>query len=268
MTRSAAPTAAHLKRERVDAVGGLLTQARSVLFITGPAMSQESELPMYRGIGGLHRKRPEDGKLFEAALTPETLHAKPQVTWRYLLQMEHAIRRVRPSRGHEILAALERAIPRTRIMTVNVDRLHQTAGSRGVIEMHGSLFDLACRACEMTTRHATFDDLDMPPLCASCAQPLRPEMPLFGESLPADPFTRLQAELDEGFDIVIVVGVPAMYPYLARPVLLARSEGVPTVEISAQRTDVSDVVDFRFKGTPTAVLGDIWAVFSRLRENR
>ncbi len=261
-------SAADPRREMIDAVGALLSQARGVLFVTGPAMSQESGLPMYRGIGGLQRKRPEDGKLFEAALSPEALHAKPQVTWKYLLQMEHAIRRVRPSRGHEILAAFERAIPRTRIMTVNIDRLHQTAGSRGVLEMHGSLFDLTCRACEMTTRHATFDDLDMPPLCGGCTQPLRPEMPLFGEALPPEPFTRLQAELDEGFDIVIAVGVPAMYPYLARPVLLARSEGIPTVEINAHRTDVSDVVEFRFQGAPTAVLGDIFDVFCRLREKR
>lgn len=264
MKRPAVPSAADLRRELIDAVGVLLTQARSALFITGPTMSSESGLPMYRGIGGLQRRRPDDGKVFEAALTDEMLRSKPRLTWKYLLQMEAAVRKVRPNPGHEILAAFERELPRATVMTVNIDRLHQQAGSRSVIEMHGSLFDLLCTTCELTTRHDTFDSLDIPPTCTTCGTTLRPDMPMFGDPLPADPFTRLQAELDEGFDIVFAIGVPSMYPYLARPVLVARADGIPTVEINPLRTDVTDVVDFRFKGSPAAVLAQIWDVFKRL----
>jgi NAD-dependent SIR2 family protein deacetylase len=89
-------------------------------------------------------------------------------------------------------------------------------------------------------------------------------MPLFGEPLPPDAFTRLQAELELGFDIVIAVGVVTMFPYLARPILLAKSEGIPTVEIGSTATDVSDVVDFALRGSPARVLGQIWDVFAQL----
>lgn len=262
--RSKRLTGAQVRRELLDVVGVLLSQARSVLFITGAGLSTDAGVPCYRGVLGLQRKRPEDGKVFEAALAIETLHAKPQMTWKYLLQMEQSIRAAKPTRGHEIIAAVEREIGRTAVMTVNIDRMHQRAESRNVIEMHGALFDLRCTRCEITTRHTSFDRLDIPPRCATCTSVLRPDMPLFGEPLPEDPFSRLQEQLDQGFDLVISVGVTTMYSYLARPILLARTEGLPTVEIGEVNTEVSDLVDFRFKGNATAVLAQIWDVYKQM----
>jgi NAD-dependent deacetylase len=260
-SRSKPPSRADLRRELVDAAGVLLSQARSALFITGPGLSADSGLPHFRGMTGLHRKLPADGKIIEHAMAIETLQQRPKSTWKYLLEMDANVRAVNPNRGHEVLVAIERALPRTSIMTINVDRLHQRAGSRNVIEMHGALHDLLCQRCELSTRHSRFDRLDFPPLCPTCGQVLRPDMPLFGESLPADPFTRLQAELDIGFDIVFAIGVGTMFPYLARPILLARSEGIPTVEIGPAQTDVSDVVDFKLRGSPARVLEMIWDVY-------
>lgn len=262
--RSKRLTGAQVRRELIDVVGVLLSQARSVLFITGAGLSMDAGVPSYRGVLGLQRKRPEDGKVFEAALAIETLHAKPQMTWKYLLQMEQNIRAAKPTRGHEIIASVEREIPRTTVMTVNIDRMHQRAQSRNVIEMHGALFDLRCALCEITTRHSSFDRLDIPPRCGTCDSVLRPDMPLFGEPLPEDPFARLQEQLDQGFDLVICVGVTTMYSYLARPILLARSEGLPTVEIGEVNTEVSDLVDFRFKANATTALGQIWDVYKQM----
>ncbi len=243
-----------LRRDLVDAVGVLLGQARSALFITGPSLSADSGLPNYRGIPGLQKKKPTDGKQIEAALSADMMATKPEISWKYLLAIDEAVRHARPNRGHEVLVQLERMLRRSSIMTINVDRLHQRAGSRNVIEMHGALHDLACRRCELSSRHERYDQLPMPPRCAVCHGVLRPDMPLFGEPLPADPFTRLQSELDEGFDMVFAIGVGKMYSYLARPLLLAKQEGIPTVEIGAEHTDLSDVVDFRFRGSPARVL--------------
>jgi NAD-dependent deacetylase len=262
--RSKRPTGAQVRRELLDAVGVLLSQARSALFITGSGLSIDAGVPSYRGVLGLQRKRPEDGKVFETALAIETLHVKPQMTWKYLLQMEQNIRAAKPTRGHQILASLERELQRVAVTTVNIDRMHQRADSRNVIEMHGALFDLRCTRCEITARHTSFDRLDIPPRCATCTSVLRPDMPLFGEALPEEPFQRLQDQLDQGFDLVIAVGVTTMYSYLARPILLARSEGLPTVEIGETNTEVSDLVDFRFKGNPTTVLEQIWDVYKQM----
>lgn len=265
MSRARSITRSGLRRDLIDAVGTLLTQARSALFITGPGLSAESGLAHYRGLPGLLRKSAQDGKLIESALSADMLTRKPKATWRYLLEMDRQVAAARPNRGHEVLVELEHALERTTIMTTNVDRLHQRAGSHNVIEMHGALHDLQCPRCEMSTRHETYAQLPVPPVCAICGTALRPDMPLFGESLPADPFTRLQAELDIGFDIVFSIGVSTMFPYLARPLLLAKQEGIPTVEISQLQTDMTEVVDFDFRGTPTKVLSLIWEVFAQLQ---
>jgi NAD-dependent deacetylase len=265
MTRARSGSRGGLRRDLVDAVGVLLTQARSALFITGPSLSTESGLPHYRGIPGLQRKTAEDGRLFEAVLSAETLARKPKLTWKTLLEIDQRVTAARPNRGHEVLVVFERALQRSAIMTTNVDRLHQRAGSRNVIEMHGALHDLRCPRCELSTRHDSYAGLVIPPMCSLCGSVLRPDMPLFGESLPADPFTRLQEELDIGFDIVVSVGVPAMVPFLARPLLLAKQEGIPTVEIGRHQTDVSDVVDFALRGAPASVLDLIASVFAQLK---
>lgn len=262
--RSKSQSVAGQQLEMLDAVATLLTQARSALFITGAGLSADSGMPHYRGLPGLERKTKEEGKLFEAALAIETFQRKPGATWRFLLEMDAHVRAARPNRGHEVLAELEREIGRTAVMTLNVDRLHQRAGSRNVIEMHGSLHDLLCVRCELSVRHERFDRLDIPPRCQTCGTVLRPDMPLFGEALPADPFTRLQAELDAGFDLVAVIGVGTMFPYIARPILVAKSEGVPTIEIGQHTTDLSDVVDFRFRGSPMRVLDLIGDIYRQL----
>ncbi|HEX7843295.1 MAG TPA: Sir2 family NAD-dependent protein deacetylase [Kofleriaceae bacterium] len=268
MARARSSTRSGARRERIDAVGTLLTQVHSALFITGPGLTTEAGLPHYRGIPGLLRKTSQDGPLIEAALSPDALARKPKLPWRYLLEIDRQIRAVRPSRGHEVLAALEQRLERSTIMTVNVDRLHQRAGSRSVIEMHGALHDLLCPRCEISTRHEAYADLPLPPLCATCGSVLRPDMPLFGEPLPADAFTRLAAELEIGFDIVVAIGVTTMVPYLARPILLAKQDGIPTVEIGHTETDVSDLVDFGLTGAPARILDQIWQVFSQLEASR
>ncbi|MBA3463720.1 MAG: NAD-dependent protein deacylase [Deltaproteobacteria bacterium] len=251
-------------RQLLEAVAVLLHKANSALFITGPGLSHDSGLSNYRGISGLRRKKPEDDKIFEAALSAEMIKRKPELTWKYLLRMEEQVKAAQPNRAHEVLVKLERQIARTTIMTINIDRLHQRAGSHNVIEMHGAMFDLLCSSCELSTHHENFDALDIPPKCKTCGTVLRPDMPLFGEALPVDPFTRLQQELDLGFDIVFAIGCPTMFPYLARPILLARAAGLPAVEIGETRSEVSDVVDFRFKATTDSVMGAIWDIYTTL----
>ena len=84
-------------------------------------------------------------------------------------------------------------------------------------------------------------DLLYPPRCPVCRAVVRPSVVLFGEALPAAAFARFEDELARGFDAVVVVGTSAMFPYVARPVLVAKSEGVPTIEINPGVTDLSDV---------------------------
>ncbi|HEY4176455.1 MAG TPA: Sir2 family NAD-dependent protein deacetylase [Kofleriaceae bacterium] len=255
-------------REKLDAVGAMLAQARSVLVISGTGLSVEAGMPVYRNLLGLEKANDDDAKLIETAMSAETFQQNPEMTWKYLLKMEAGQRAVAPSRAHEVIAALSTRIPRTVVLTTATDRLHQRAGSRNVIEMHGALYDLQCSRCELVTRHESFDQLNIPPPCPQCGGVMRPTLALYGEALAEEPFARFQEELDQGFDIVIAIGVVQMYPYLARPIILARTENTPTVEIGELTSEVSDIVDFRFKGELSSVIERIWEVFEAMPTRR
>ena len=246
-----------------DAIARLFAAAKSVLVITGSGLSAESNLAHHRGFPGLARKPGgDDGKRFDAALATETLQNRPLATWQLLVEMDAAIRAVRPNRGHEVLATLEERLPRLTILTTNVDRMHQRAGSRNVIEMHGAMYDLACTRCELVTRHSSFEKLELPPACATCGAVLRPDMPLFGEPLRDEPFSRVQAELDRGVDLVAGIGIVTLFPYTARPLLVAKSEGIRTIEIGLHQTDVSDLVDVRLRAPVARSLDKIYESFA------
>lgn len=244
-----------------DAIARLLAGAKSVLVITGSGLSADSGLVHHRGFPGIERTPGDDGKRYDAMLNADTLQRRPQTTWKLLVAMDAAIRAARPNRGHEVLAALENKLDHFTIVTTNVDRMHQRAGSRNVIEMHGAMYDLSCTRCELVRRHTTFEMLSIPPACTTCGGVLRPNMALFGDSLRDEPFAQLQAELDRGVDLVLAVGLVTVYPYSARPILLAKQDGIRTVEIGQHQTDVSDVVDVRLRAAPARALATIYESF-------
>jgi len=252
-----------LRRELVDTVGVLLAQARSALFLTGSGLTADAGLPVYRGMPGVRARKADRITELDASLSADTFVAEPETVWRQLVRLDAAVRAAKPASGHVILAELGKRL-RTVIATTNVDRLHQRAGSREVIELHGALHDLRCDTCEMSSRHDSFAALPIPPRCAVCRTALRPDMPLLGEPLPIDPFTRLQAELDQGFDLVFAIGIRRMAPYLARPLLIAKADGIPTIEIGPHPSELSEVVDYRFRGACSRVLAAVWEVFARM----
>ena len=254
-----------LDRKLVEQVAGLLAHAGSALFITGAGLSADSGLPTYRGIGGLYDGHPTiEGYPIETVLSGQMLATRPELTWRYLLEIEASARHARFNRGHEILARIEERLPRVVVLTQNVDGFHRAAGSKNVIAIHGDLHDLRCTACSWRHTVENFAGLTAPPGCPVCGALVRPDVVLFGEPLPDVAMERLEAEVARGFDIVFAVGTTAQFPYIARPVLIARSEGVPTIEINPDTTELSDVVDIRLPSTAKHALRAIWNVFKGL----
>src|SRR5262245_43796827 len=248
-----------LDRKLVDDVARLLAGAQSALFITGAGLSADSGLPTYRGVGGLYDRNPtDDGRPIETTLSGPMMAARPETVWKYIHDVELACRHAQPNRGHEIMALLEERIPRVVVFTQNVDGFHRTAGSKNVIAIHGDIHDLRCTRCEWKKTVPDYATLTFPPRCPRCASVVRPDVVLFGEPLPDAPFQQFEAEVARGFDIVFSIGTSALFPYVARPVLLAKSEGRPTVEINPARTDLSDIVDFRLAAGARHSLRALW----------
>lgn len=222
-------------------IAARLREARRILFITGAGISADSGLPTYRGVGGLYNdEATEDGLSIEDALSGECMSIRPEITWKYLAQVERNCHGVQPNAAHLAIAGLERRCDVV-VLTQNIDGLHIKAGSSNVIEIHGTLEARYCAHCGTP---ADARDDRVPPRCKQCGEIVRPRVVLFGEMLPETALNRLYDELARGFDMVFVIGTTAVFPYIAEPVLRAARAGVPTVEINPARTRLSDLVRY------------------------
>jgi NAD-dependent deacetylase len=149
-----------------------------IFILTGAGISAESGIPTFRGVGGLWRNY-----RFEEVASPNAWRRDPQMVWEFYSMRRRVASAAKPNPGHRALAELERALQdRLFLCTQNVDNLHEQAGSRRVIHMHGELFKSRCEACD----RPPFDDpntYDPPaalPKC-DCGGQIRPHVCWFGE---------------------------------------------------------------------------------------
>jgi NAD-dependent deacetylase len=259
MSSNVAPSAysADSCEPELEAAGRLFRQARRVLVITGAGMSADSGLPTYRGVGGLYdSEQTEEGIAIEEALSGDMFKRDPAVSWKHIAQIEQACRGARPNAGHHVLAEIERHFDRLCVLTQNVDGFHRAAGSRDVIEMHGSVHRLYCTACAWSAAVEDYARIErLPPLCEDCGGIVRPDVVLFGEMLPARAIARYERALLEGFDLVVVVGTTAVFPYIAAPVEQAVATRRPVIEINPQDSAISHLADVRLRLNAAEALG-------------
>lgn len=207
---------------------GVGTRFRRVVVLTGAGVSVASGLPTYRGPGGLW-ERDDIARIVHAESIPTRL---PEL-WRLYADRRRTALSVGPNAAHIALADAQRRWPGAlRVVTQNVDGLHQRAGSTDVIELHGSGLRSRCTRCALPP----FDDLSIPdgvPLCPACGAALRPDVVLFGETL-SDASIAAVGEALAGCDLFLVVGtssvvVPAAYLLLDAYDLGARCVSVNVV---------------------------------------
>lgn len=235
-------------RRTVEEVADCIRDAESILFITGAGISADSGLPTYRGIGGLYHERlTDDGLTIEDALSGAMMAQRPDIAWKYIAEIEANCRGARPNAAHRFIAALERIKPNVMTLTQNVDGLHRMAGSSRLIEIHGTIHRLRCIECHHARTVADFSGLEIPPACPVCGGLLRPDVVLFGESLPQREIMQLESVLAGGVDLVISVGTTSVFPYISGPVWWAIETGIPTVEINPGETELSHAARYRLK---------------------
>ncbi|ENO84932.1 NAD-dependent deacylase [Thauera linaloolentis] len=243
----------------LDLVASLLEQAQRILFITGAGISADSGLPTYRGIGGLYHDRlTAEGLTIEEALSGEMMALRPDISWKYIAEIEANCRGARPNAAHRLIAAFEQEKAMVCVLTQNVDGLHADAGSHNLIEMHGTVHRLRCNDCTHARQVADYAGLQLPPECPRCGGVMRPDIVLFGEQLPVRAIERLEHMLQAGVDLVVSIGTTSVFPYIAGPVVWAARDGVPTVEINPGDTEVSRIVRHRLRMTASEAMHELW----------
>lgn len=244
---------------QLDRVARLLADADRILFITGAGISADSGLPTYRGIGGLYHERlTAEGLTIEEALSGEMMLRRPEIAWKYIAQIEANCRGAQPNIAHRIIAALEHEKPAVWVLTQNVDGLHRDAGSRKLIEIHGTVHRLRCMDCHHARAVSDYAGLEIPPACPLCGGILRPDVVLFGELLPEDGLRRLEALLGDGVDLVVSIGTTSVFPYISGPVWWADQVGVPSVEINPGESEVSTIVTEHLRLRAAEAMPELW----------
>ncbi len=183
----------------------LIREADSVVALTGAGISVPSGIPDFRSPGTGLWANVDPMEIAHI----DVFRRDPERFWRFYGDRFHSLEDKRPNRAHEALAELEQAGMLDAVITQNIDQLHARAGSRVLIEVHGTIAHSSCPRChacyplaDVRTRQAA--DADSVPRC-DCGEPLKPDVVLFGEYLPEDAIARAE-RLAAGADLMLCIG--------------------------------------------------------------
>jgi NAD-dependent deacetylase len=240
-----------LVTEAVDALATRMREAARITILTGAGVSAASGVPTFRGAGGLWRQ-------FRAAelATPGAFARDPRLVWEWYAWRRDAIAVCRPNAAHDVIGRWSHRWPGCRVVTQNVDDLHVRAGTRELVRLHGSIWELqcadACAAGAAPWRDERTPLPDLPPRCPHCGGLARPAVVWFGEALD----TRDVAGAVEATacDVFLTVGTSSVVYPAAGLVDQARRRGAFTVEVNPEATPASANVDLVLQGGAEDVL--------------
>jgi NAD-dependent deacetylase len=184
----------------VDRLAELLRERGPSVVLTGAGISTESGIPDFRSAEGIWARHDP----FEVAHV-DSLRRDPARVWEFYAHRLDALAEAEPNDGHRALAELEESGWIRAVVTQNVDGLHQRAGSRDVVEVHGSLGEAECIHCGVRVPMAVAVETLPLPACPECGEPLKPGVVMFGELLPVAAIQRAQRLATEA-GLLLVVG--------------------------------------------------------------
>jgi len=199
----------------VEPLAGLIRDSQPCVVLTGAGVSTESGIPDFRSPSGIWARYDP----MEYA-TIEAFRRDPVKVWEFYGKRFEALSHAEPNAAHEALAGLERAGLVEAIVTQNIDGLHQRAGSRDVVEVHGSIRTSSCVGCGYSVSLAEVRAMlvDAPaPACRACGAILKPDVVMFGELLPVAEIQRATS-LAQSAGLLLVVGSSlAVFPVAGLP---------------------------------------------------
>jgi NAD-dependent deacetylase len=260
--------------------------SRRVVVFTGAGMSAESGIPTFRDAqtGLWARFNPQ-----EVAST-EGFRTNPQRVWDWYVHRAEIVRKAEPNPGHSAVSALQDLVADVTVITQNIDNLHQKAGSRHVLELHGSLFRLKAFVdpdgqidgnaspviCHVCGGYAVYEDCDPyastadlagiklqagpVPRCPGCGALLRPDIVWFGEPLDIDVLDK-SFQLANTCDLLICIGSSLEVQPAASIPVRAKRAGATVIEINPEPTPLSDYADIFVQGTAADAMPPLLELF-------
>jgi NAD-dependent deacetylase len=196
----------------IDKLAELIRENRPCVVLTGAGISTESGIPDFRSREGIWRKYdPLQYAHIDAFL------ADPEKVWEFYGLRLNVLGDAQPNAGHRALAELEDRGWVKAVITQNIDRLHERAGSRALVEVHGSIRTSSCLDCGTVVPFDEVVELLPVPACPSCGRVLKPDVVMFGELLPAAQIARAEQLAREAGLLLVVGSSLEVYPVAGLP---------------------------------------------------
>ena len=232
----------------LERLAALVRHARSVVALTGAGVSVPSGIPDFRspGTGLWQQVDPLEVAHIDA------FHRDPACFWGFYGERFATLGAKLPNGAHHALATMERRGLLDAVITQNVDLLHRKAGTRELVEVHGSIASCSCPACGGSVtpeevRERLRGEPDGVPRCDRCSGPLKPDVVLFGELLPADALERAQ-DLCERAELLLCIGSSLeVYPVAGLPGVTLAAGGAVAI-ITQGPTPIDELASVRLRG--------------------
>lgn len=229
-------------------VASLIKASKGIAILTGSGVSAESGIPTFRDaqIGLWEQYKPEE------LATQQAFSQNPKIVWDWYQWRRQLVAESQPNDAHNLIAQLQKSYPFTRLITQNVDGLHQAAGSLDVIEFHGNITTNKCNVCQHVEVNSD-NSSDAIPHCPACNIMLRPGVVWFGESIPPRA-SKLSIMAVKNCDLFFSIGTSSQVHPAAGLADLARQNNATIVEINPNATPLSSSADFVFQESASKTL--------------
>mgnify|MGYP000962090879 CR=1 FL=1 len=221
--------------EKLELLSSWIKGSKNTVIFTGAGMSTESGIPDFRSKSGWWKN-----------IDPTTVASTRALKSNYELFRDFYIMRIntlkdcKPHNGHKIIADWEKGKLVNCVATQNVDRFHQEAGSEEVYELHGNIKTIRCQRCSKEADLREFMDKET---CKNCGGPLRPNVVLFGESLPYEALNSATKAIEKA-DLVIVIGTSLqVYPVSQLPGLCKGKKVYINLDVDSQARGFDMIVE-------------------------
>lgn len=228
-------------------------EKKKIVVLTGAGISAESGIPTFRGGGSSAVWK---GMPFEQISSARMVRENPDAVWEWFDFRRNVYKDSQPNAAHFVLAEWQEKFEDFTLVTQNVDGLHERAGSKNVIELHGNINRARCETCGRIYQ-LKFDEVPhQPAVCENCGEKLRPDVVLFGEMLPAGAFEKAEQKARD-CDIFFIIGTSALVYPAAGLAEIAKFSGAKLIEINPEETPLTSVCDHAYRGKAGEILPKI-----------
>ncbi|MEY5023181.1 MAG: hypothetical protein RL569_94 [Actinomycetota bacterium] len=255
-----------------------LLGGKKLLALTGAGVSTDSGIPDYRGAGRVQRHPLTFDQFMGSAHNQARYWARSFVGWNRVALAE-------PNLAHRAIAKAESAAQIFQVITQNVDGLHQKAGSKAVLELHGRLDRVICLGCgdilsrneldgrirslnpklvqDLTVEFSPDGDAEVEvskdfriPYCGLCGHPYKPDVVFFGEQVPKERVLRAEAAVAEA-EALLIAGTSLTVNSGMRLVKQAKARSIPVVIVNQGETKADGISDAKLNGPAGAILQEL-----------